>query len=138
MSLEEPSQISKDNFLEVPSLSDSLSEDEEVKATFRPGFSPQPRRGSDSSEDIYSDSPPSGARRVSFADTFDSILYLLLNLDSWNYRVVQLILTMKMPTQRICLSSQFGLPSQKKILCNNFWAQKAVLESTEYPPDLQV
>ncbi|PNJ47222.1 PPP1R3A isoform 3 [Pongo abelii] len=57
------SQISKDNFLEVPNLSDSLCEDEEV--TFQPRFSPQPsRRGSDSSEDIYLDTPSSERTRA--------------------------------------------------------------------------
>ncbi|KAM7245357.1 hypothetical protein CapIbe_003883 [Capra ibex] len=135
---EEPSQISKDNFLEVPSLSDSLSEDEEVKATFRPGFSPQPsRRGSDSSEDIYLDSPPSGARRVSFADTFGFNLVSVKEFDSWELPSGSTDFDLRKDvfhTEEYVLSPQFGLPSSKEDLMQQLQAQKAVLESTEYPP----
>ncbi|XP_005679225.2 PREDICTED: protein phosphatase 1 regulatory subunit 3A isoform X1 [Capra hircus] len=135
---EEPSQISKDNFLEVPSLSDSLSEDEEVKATFRPGFSPQPsRRGSDSSEDIYLDSPPSGARRVSFADTFGFNLVSVKEFDSWELPSGSTDFDLRKDvfhTEEYVLSPQFGLPSSKEDLMQQLQVQKAVLESTEYPP----
>ncbi|XP_020771131.2 protein phosphatase 1 regulatory subunit 3A isoform X1 [Odocoileus virginianus] len=135
---EEPSQISKDNFLEVPSLSDSLSEDEEVKATFRPGFSPQPsRRGSDSSEDIYLDSPPSGARRVSFADTFGFNLVSVKEFDSWELPSGSIDFDLRKEvfhTEEYVLSPQFGLPSSKEDLMQQLQVQKAILESTEYPP----
>ncbi|XP_055276818.1 protein phosphatase 1 regulatory subunit 3A [Moschus berezovskii] len=135
---EEPSQISKDNFLEVPSLSDSLSEDEEVKATFRPGFSPQPsRRGSDSSEDIYLDSPPSGARRVSFADTFGFNLVSVKEFDSWELPSGSTDFDLRKDvfhTEEYVLSPQFGLPSSKEDLMQQLQVQKAILESTEYPP----
>ncbi|XP_061022329.1 protein phosphatase 1 regulatory subunit 3A [Dama dama] len=135
---EEPSQISKDNFLEVPSLSDSLSEDEEVKATFRPGFSPQPsRRGSDSSEDIYLDSPPSGARRVSFADTFGFNLVSVKEFDSWELPSGSIDFDLRKDvfhTEEYVLSPQFVLPSSKEELMQQLQVQKAILESTEYPP----
>ncbi|KAB0375919.1 hypothetical protein FD755_012562 [Muntiacus reevesi] len=135
---EEPSQISKDNFLEVPSLSDSLSEDEEVKATFRPGFSPQPsRRGSDSSEDIYLDSPPSGARRVSFADTFGFNLVSVKEFDSWELPSGSIDFDLRKDvfhTEEYVLSPQFVLPSSKEDLMQQLQVQKAILESTEYPP----
>ncbi|CAM9902950.1 unnamed protein product, partial [Rangifer tarandus platyrhynchus] len=135
---EEPSQISKDNFLEVPSLSDSLSEDEEVKATFRPGFSPQPsRRGSDSSEDIYLDSPPSSARRVSFADTFGFNLVSVKEFDSWELPSGSIDFDLRKEvfhTEEYVLSPQFGLPSSKEDLMQQLQVQKAILESTEYPP----
>ncbi|KAM9076847.1 protein phosphatase 1 regulatory subunit 3A [Megaptera novaeangliae] len=135
---EEPSQISKDNHLEVPNLSDSLSEDEEVKATFRPGFSPQPsRRGSDSSEDIYLDTPPSGARRVSFADNFGFNLVSVKEFDSWEFPSGSTDFDLMkgiFHTEEYVLSPLFDLPSSKEDLMQQLQVQKAILESTEYLP----
>ncbi|XP_061053937.1 protein phosphatase 1 regulatory subunit 3A [Eubalaena glacialis] len=135
---EEPSQISKDNHLEVPNLSDSLSEDEEVKATFRPGFSPQPsRRGSDSSEDIYLDTPPSGARRVSFADNFGFNLVSVKEFDSWEFPSGSTDFDLMKDifhTEEYVLSPLFDLPSSKEDLMQQLQVQKAILESTEYLP----
>nr|XP_031311092.1 protein phosphatase 1 regulatory subunit 3A isoform X1 [Camelus dromedarius] len=135
---EEPSQISKDNFLEVPNLSDSLSEDEEVKATFRPGFSPQPsRRGSDSSEDIYLENPPSGARRVSFADTFGFNLVSVKEFDCWELPSGSTDFDLRKDifhTEEYVLSPLFDLPSSKEDLMQQLQVQKAILESTEYLP----
>lgn len=135
---EEPSQISKDNFLEVPNLSDSLSEDEEVKATFKPGFSPQPsRRGSESSEDMYLDSPPPGARRVSFADTFGFNLVSVKEFDCWDLPSVSTNFDLRKDifhTEEYVLSPKFELPSSKEDLMQQLQVQKAILESTEYPP----
>ncbi|XP_004418858.2 PREDICTED: protein phosphatase 1 regulatory subunit 3A [Ceratotherium simum simum] len=135
---EEPSQVSKDNFLEVPNLSDSLSEDEDVKATFKPGFSPQPsRRGSESSEDMYLDSPPSGARRVSFADTFGFNLVSVKEFDCWDLPSVSTNFDLTKDifhTEEYVLSPQFDLPSSKEDLMQQLQVQKAILESTQYPP----
>ncbi|XP_032161444.1 protein phosphatase 1 regulatory subunit 3A [Mustela erminea] len=135
---EEPRQISKDNFLEVPNLSDSLSEDEEVKTTFKPGFSPQPsRRGSDSSEDIYLDTPSSGARRVSFADTFGFNLVSVKEFDCWDLPSVSTGFDLRKDifhTEEYVLSPLFNLPSSKEDLMQQLQVQKAILESTEYPP----
>lgn len=133
---EEPSQISKDNFLEVPNAPDSLSEDEEVKATFRPGFSPQPsRRGSDSSEDSYLDNPPSGARRVSFADNFGFNLVSVKEFDSWEFPSGSTDFDLMKDifhTEEYVLSPLFDLPSSKEDLMQQLQVQKAILESTEY------
>ncbi|XP_008570933.1 PREDICTED: protein phosphatase 1 regulatory subunit 3A [Galeopterus variegatus] len=134
---EVPSQISKDNFLEVPNLSYSLCEDEEVKATFKPSFSPQPsRRGSDSSEDMYLDIPSSGTRRVSFADSFGFNLVSVKEFDSWelpgvstNFDLTKNIFR----TEEYVLSPLFDLPS-KEDLMQKLQVQKAILESTEYLP----
>ncbi|XP_059027601.1 protein phosphatase 1 regulatory subunit 3A [Mustela lutreola] len=135
---EEPRQISKDSFLEVPNLSDSLSEDEEVKTTFKPGFSPQPsRRGSDSSEDIYLDTPSSGARRVSFADTFGFNLVSVKEFDCWDLPSVSTGFDLRKDifhTEEYVLSPLFNLPSSKEDLMQQLQVQKAILESTEYPP----
>ncbi|XP_025785713.1 protein phosphatase 1 regulatory subunit 3A [Puma concolor] len=137
-SSEEPSQISKDNFLEVPNLSDSLSEDEEVKATFKPGFSPQPsRRGSDSSEDMYLGTPSSGTRRVSFADTFGFNLVSVKEFDCWDLPNVSTSFDLRKDifhTEEYVLSPLFELPSSKEDLMQQLQVQKAILESTEYPP----
>ncbi|XP_036893762.1 protein phosphatase 1 regulatory subunit 3A [Sturnira hondurensis] len=133
----EPSQINKDNFLEVPNLSDSLSEDEEVKATFKPGFSPQPsRRGSDSSEDTYLDIPSSGTRRVSFADTFGLNLVSVKEFDCWDLPSVLINSDLRKdifhPGEYV-LSPLFDLPSSKELM-QQLQEQKAILESAEYLP----
>ncbi|XP_005388167.1 PREDICTED: protein phosphatase 1 regulatory subunit 3A isoform X1 [Chinchilla lanigera] len=135
---EVPSQISKDNFLEVPNLPDSAGEDEEVKTTFRPGFSPQPsRRSSESSEDMYLDNSTSGTRRVSFADTFGFNLVSIKEFDSWELPSVSTEFELRKDifhTEEYILSPLFDLPSSKEDLMQQLQVQKAILESTEYPP----
>ncbi|XP_037692270.1 protein phosphatase 1 regulatory subunit 3A [Choloepus didactylus] len=135
---EEPSQISKNNSLEVPNLSVSLSEDEEVKTTFKPGFSPQPsRRGSDSSEDMYLDTPSSGTRRVSFADTLGFNLVSVKEFDCWDLPGVSTDFELGKDIfhkEEYFLSQLFDLPSSKEDLMQQLQVQKAVLESTEFPP----
>ncbi|XP_069852700.1 protein phosphatase 1 regulatory subunit 3A [Dipodomys merriami] len=135
---EAPSQISKDNFLEVPNLSVSLCEDEEVKITFKPGFSPQPsRRGSGSSEDICLDTPTSGSRRVSFADNFGFNLVSVKEFDSWEVPSVSTDFDLKKDifhTEEYILSPLFDLPSSKEELIKQLQIQKAILETTEYLP----
>uniref|UniRef100_G1PFW2 Protein phosphatase 1 regulatory subunit 3A n=2 Tax=Myotis lucifugus TaxID=59463 RepID=G1PFW2_MYOLU len=134
---EAPSQISKDNFLEIPNLSDSLSEDEEVKATLKPGFSPQPRRrGSDSSEDMYLDTPSSGTRRVSFADTFGFNLVSVKEFDCWDLPNVSTNFNLTKDIfhqEEYVLSPLFDLPSPKDLM-QQLQVQKAILESAEYLP----
>ncbi|XP_004641395.1 protein phosphatase 1 regulatory subunit 3A [Octodon degus] len=135
---EVPSQVSKDNFLEVPNLSDSACEDEEVKSTFKPGFSPQPsRRSSESSEDMYLDTPTSGTRRVSFADNFGFNLVSIKEFDSWELPSVSTDFELRKDifhTEEYILSPLFDLPSSKEDLMQQLQVQKAILESTEYPP----
>ncbi|XP_039716704.1 protein phosphatase 1 regulatory subunit 3A [Pteropus medius] len=135
---EEPSQINKDNFLEVPNLSDSLSEDEDIKATFKPGFSPQPsRRGSDSSEDMYLDTPSSGTRRVSFADAFGFNLVSVKEFDCWDLPSISTNFDLRKDifhTEEYVLSPLFDLPSSKEDLMQQLQGQKAILESAEYLP----
>ncbi|KAM5302933.1 protein phosphatase 1 regulatory subunit 3A [Glossophaga mutica] len=134
---EEPSQINKDNFLEVPNLFDSLSEDEEVKATFKPGFSPQPsRRGSDSSEDMYLDIPSSGTRRVSFADTFGLNLVSVKEFDCWDLPSVLTNFDLRKDIfhpEEYVLSPLFDLTSSKELM-QQLQEQKVILESAEYLP----
>ncbi|ELW65364.1 protein phosphatase 1 regulatory subunit 3A [Tupaia chinensis] len=135
---EVPSQINKDNFLEVPNLSESLCEDEDVKATFRHSYSPQPsRRGSDSSEDMYLDTPSSGARRVSFADAFGFDLVSVKEFDSWDLPGVSTNFDLRKDifhTEEYVLSPLFVLPSSKEDLMRQLQEQKAILESAEYLP----
>jgi protein phosphatase 1 regulatory subunit 3A/B/C/D/E len=135
---EEPGQISKDNFLEVPNLSDSVCEDEEVKATFKPGFSPQPsRRGSGSSEDMYLDTPTSASRRVSFADSLGFSLVSVKEFDCWELPSVSTDFDLSgdvFHTDEYVLSPLFDLPSSKEKLMEQLQVQKAVLESAEHLP----
>ncbi|XP_072509094.1 protein phosphatase 1 regulatory subunit 3A [Notamacropus eugenii] len=137
---EETVQINKDNFLEVPSLSDSLSEDEEIKETFKPGFSPLPRRrGSDSSESDYPyvDTPTSGSRRVSFADTFGFNLVSVKEFDSWELPGASSHFDLRddvFHTEEYTLSPLFDLPASKEVLMQKLQLQKAILESTEFLP----
>ncbi|XP_005081007.2 protein phosphatase 1 regulatory subunit 3A [Mesocricetus auratus] len=135
---EVPGQISKDNFLEVPNLSDSVCEDEEVKATFKPGFSPQPsRRGSGSSEDTYLDTPTSASRRVSFADSLGFSLVSVKEFDCWDLPSVSTDFGLSRDvfhTEEYVLSPLFDLPSSKEELMGQLQVQKAMLESTEYLP----
>ncbi|XP_066118245.1 protein phosphatase 1 regulatory subunit 3A [Saccopteryx bilineata] len=134
---EETSQINKDNFLGVPNLSDPLSEDEEVKATFKLGFSPQPsRQGSDSSEDMYLDIPSSRTRRVSFADTFGFNLVSVKEFDCWDLPGVLPNFDLPKDTfypEEYVLSPLFDLPSSKDLM-QQLQVQKAILESAEYLP----
>ncbi|XP_052578307.1 protein phosphatase 1 regulatory subunit 3A [Peromyscus californicus insignis] len=135
---EVPGQISKDNFLEVPNLSDSVCEDEEVKATFQPGFSPQPsRRGSGSSEDTYLDTPTSASRRVSFADSLGFSLVSIKEFDCWELPSVSTDFDLSRDVfhaEEYVLSPLFDLPSSKEELMEQLQVQKAVLESTEHLP----
>ncbi|XP_020034985.2 protein phosphatase 1 regulatory subunit 3A [Castor canadensis] len=135
---EVPSQVSKDNFLEVPNLSSSVCEDEEVKSTFKPGFSPQPsRRGSESSEDMYLDTPTSGSRRVSFADNFGFNLVSVKEFDCWELPSVSTDFDLNKDffhTEEYVLAPLFDLPSSQEELMQQLQIQKAILESTEYLP----
>ncbi|NP_001075772.1 protein phosphatase 1 regulatory subunit 3A [Oryctolagus cuniculus] len=135
---EVPGQNSKDNFLEVPNLSDSLCEDEEVKAIFKPGFSPQPsRRGSESSEEVYVHTASSGGRRVSFADNFGFNLVSVKEFDTWELPSVSTTFELgkdAFQTEEYVLSPLFDLPASKEDLMQQLQVQKAMLESTEYVP----
>ncbi|XP_004865330.1 protein phosphatase 1 regulatory subunit 3A [Heterocephalus glaber] len=134
---EVPSQISKDNFLGVPNLSDSSCEDEDVKTAFKPGFSPQPsRRSSESPEDVYLDTPTSETRRVSFADSFGFNLVSIKEFDSWELPSVSTDFELRKDifhTEEYILSPLFDLPSSKDLM-QQLQIRKAILESTEYPP----
>lgn len=133
-----PGQISKDKFLELPNLSDSVCEDEEVKATFKPGFSPQPsRRGSGSSEDAYLDTPTSASRRVSFADSLGLSLVSVKEFDCWELPGLSTDFDLNrdiFAPEEYVLSPLFDLPSSKDELMEQLQGQKAVLESTEHLP----
>ncbi|KAL1787885.1 phosphatase 1 regulatory subunit 3A [Sigmodon hispidus] len=135
---EVPGQISKDNFLEVPNLPDSACEDEEVKATFKPAFSPQPsRRGSGSSEDTYLDTPTSASRRVSFADSLGFSLVSVKEFDCSELPSVSADFDLNRDifhTEEYVLSPLFDLPSSKEELMEQVQVQKAVLESAEHLP----
>ncbi|KAM8979250.1 protein phosphatase 1 regulatory subunit 3A [Sarcophilus harrisii] len=135
---EETVQINKENFLEVPSLSDSLTEDEEIKETFNLRFSPLPRRRSSDtfeSDYPYVDTPSSGSRRVSFADAFGFNLVSVKEFDNWELPGVSTHFDLRddvFHTEEYILSPLFDLPSSREVLMQELQVQKAILESTEF------
>ncbi|XP_026568906.1 protein phosphatase 1 regulatory subunit 3A isoform X3 [Pseudonaja textilis] len=89
-SFEEPGHIGRENLLEVPTLSNCFSEEEDVKATHQHRFSPAPRRrNSDSSEEMEAEIPSTTARKVSFADAFGFDLVSVKEFDSWDNPITQ-------------------------------------------------
>uniref|UniRef100_A0A8C5RPP2 Protein phosphatase 1 regulatory subunit 3A n=1 Tax=Laticauda laticaudata TaxID=8630 RepID=A0A8C5RPP2_LATLA len=89
-SFEEPGHIGRENLLEVPTLSNCFSEEEDVKATHQHRFSPAPRRrNSDSSEEMEAEIPSTIARKVSFADAFGFDLVSVKEFDSWDNPITQ-------------------------------------------------
>ncbi|XP_062990103.1 protein phosphatase 1 regulatory subunit 3A [Elgaria multicarinata webbii] len=139
-SFEEPGHISSENLLEVPTLSDSLSEDEDVKATLQPRFSPSPRRrNSDSSEEMEPETPSTIARKVSFADAFGFDLVSVKEFDTWDVPItlpnddleVEVV-----PVEEFYLTPLFTPPTTQEELLQKVRAQKVWLESMEFLPGI--
>ncbi|XP_044278860.1 protein phosphatase 1 regulatory subunit 3A [Varanus komodoensis] len=139
-SFKEPGHISSENLLEVPALSDSLSEDEDVKATLQPRFSPSPRRrNSDSSEEMEPEAPSTIARKVSFADAFGFDLVSVKEFDTWDVPITlpndepedEVV-----PVEEFYLTPLFTLPTTQEQLLQKVRAQKVGLESIEFLPGI--
>lgn len=83
-SFEGPSKVSRANFLEVPTINDFSSEDEDVKPDIKHRFSPLPRRrNSASSSEEEAETPTTISRKVSFADAFGFDLVSVKDFDTW-------------------------------------------------------
>ncbi|XP_054845349.1 protein phosphatase 1 regulatory subunit 3A [Eublepharis macularius] len=139
-SFEEPGQISRENLLEVPTLNDSLSEDEDVKSAFQPRFSPSPRRrNSDSSEEAEPEAPSTIARKVSFADAFGYDLVSVKEFDTWEVPTTLPNDDLEdevVPVEEFYLTPLFTLPTTQEELLQKVRAQKVWLESIEFLPGI--
>ncbi|XP_029472341.1 protein phosphatase 1 regulatory subunit 3A isoform X2 [Rhinatrema bivittatum] len=139
-SFEEPSHLNRDNLLEVPSFSDSGAEEEEdVKATIKPHYSPLPRRRSSaSSEDAELEVPSTIARKVSFADAFGFNLVSVKEFDTWEVPTApqgDIMEDENVPVDEFFLAPLFVLPTENDVM-QKLYKQKVLLESVHFLPRL--
>ncbi|NXE51333.1 PPR3A phosphatase, partial [Casuarius casuarius] len=137
-SFEGRSRVSRDNLLEVPTVNDFSSEDEDVKTTFKPRFSPLPRRRSSaSSEEEEADPPGTIARKVSFADAFGFDLVSVKEFETWEVPVTSQNDDKEdevFPEEEFFLSQLFTLPASQEELLQKVREQKVLLESIVFLP----
>ncbi|KAM3832362.1 protein phosphatase 1 regulatory subunit 3A [Vipera latastei] len=139
-SFEEPGYIGRENLLEVPTLSDCFSEEEDVKATHQLRFSPGlRRRNSDSSEEMEAEIPSTIARKVSFADAFGFDLVSVKEFDSWDNPTTQPSDDLEdedVPVEEFCLTPLFLIPTTQEELLQSVRAHKICLEFVEFLPGI--
>ncbi|NXW87592.1 PPR3A phosphatase, partial [Alopecoenas beccarii] len=139
-SSEGPSQVSRANFLEVPTINDFSSEDEDVKPNIKPRFSPLPRRrNSASSDEEEADTPTTIARKVSFADAFGFDLVSVKEFDTWevpNTGQNDEIEDEVFPQEEYYFSQLFTLPASQEELLRKVREQKVLLESVVFLPGI--
>ncbi|KGL80815.1 Protein phosphatase 1 regulatory subunit 3A [Tinamus guttatus] len=137
-SFEGPRRVSGHKLLEIPTVNDFSSEDEDVKSTLKPRFSPLPRRRSSaSSEEEEADPPGTIARKVSFADAFGFDLVSVKEFDTWevptisqnDYKEDEVF-----PEEEFFLSQLFTLPASQEELLQKVREQKVLLESIVFLP----
>ncbi|XP_039221276.1 protein phosphatase 1 regulatory subunit 3A-like isoform X4 [Crotalus tigris] len=139
-SFEEPGYIGRENLLEVPTLSDCFSEEEDVKATHQHRFSPGPRRrNSDTSEEMETEIPSTIARKVSFADAFGFNLVSVKEFDSWDNPITQASDDLEdedVPVEEFYLTPLFLIPTTQEELLQSVRAHKICLEFVEFLPGI--
>ncbi|NXH16876.1 PPR3A phosphatase, partial [Bucco capensis] len=139
-SLEGPSQVRRADLLEVPTLNDFSSEDEDVKADIKHRFSPRPRRKSSaSSEEEEAESPSTIPRKVSFADAFGFDLVSVKEFDTWEVPSTGQsddTADEVFPQEEYFLTQLFTLPSSQEELMRRVREQKVELESIVFPPGI--
>ncbi|NXQ93152.1 PPR3A phosphatase, partial [Sagittarius serpentarius] len=139
-SFEEPSRVSRANLLEVPTVNDFSSEDEDVKPDIKHRFSPLPRRrNSASSEEEEADTPTTIARKVSFADAFGFDLVSVKEFDTWevpNTGQNTDIEDEVFPQEEYFFSQLFTLPASQEELLQKVREQKVLLESIVFLPGI--
>ncbi|NWX97688.1 PPR3A phosphatase, partial [Nothoprocta ornata] len=137
-SFEGPRRVSGHKLLEIPTLNDFSSEDEDVKSTLKPRFSPLPRRRSSaSSEEEEADPPGTIARKVSFADAFGFDLVSVKEFDTWEVPVISQNDYKEdevFPEEEFFLSQLFTLPASQEELLQKVREQKVLLESIVFQP----
>ncbi|KFW09655.1 Protein phosphatase 1 regulatory subunit 3A, partial [Fulmarus glacialis] len=138
-SFEGRSRVSRAN-LEVPTLNDFSSEDEDVKPDIKHRFSPLPRRrNSASSEEEEADTPTTIARKVSFADAFGFDLVSVKEFDTWevpNTGQNDDIEDEVFPQEEYFFSQLFTLPASQEELLQKVREQKVLLESILFLPGI--
>ncbi|NXI46001.1 PPR3A phosphatase, partial [Galbula dea] len=139
-SFEGPSQLSRADLLEVPTVNDFSSEDEDVKADLKHRFSPRPRRrNSASSEEEEADPPTTTSRKVSFADAFGFELVSVKEFDTWEIPSTAQsddIEDEVFPQEEYFFSQLFTLPASQEELLQKVREQKVELESIVFPPGI--
>ncbi|XP_005441820.2 protein phosphatase 1 regulatory subunit 3A [Falco rusticolus] len=139
-SFEGPGQVSRANLLEVPTVNDFSSEDEDVKPDVKQRFSPLPRRrNSASSEEEEADTPTTIARKVSFADAFGFDLVSVKEFDTWdvpNTGQNDDIEDEVFPQEEFFFSQLFTLPASQEELLRKVREQKVLLESIVFLPGI--
>ncbi|NXE10633.1 PPR3A phosphatase, partial [Lophotis ruficrista] len=138
-SFEGPSQVSRANLLEVPTVNDFSSEDEDVKPDIKHRFSPLPRRRNSSSDEEEADIPTTIARKVSFADAFGFDLVSVKEFDTWEVpntgqndeREDEVF-----PQEEYFFSQMFTLPASQEELLQKVREQKVLLESIVFLPGI--
>ncbi|NWV02597.1 PPR3A phosphatase, partial [Ptilonorhynchus violaceus] len=132
-SFEGPSQVSRANLLQVPTVNDPTSEDEDVNIDIKFRFSPCPRRrNSSSSEEEEADTPTNISRKVSFADAFGFDLVSVKEFDIWEFPNTGQendIEDEVFPQDEYFFSQQFTLPASQEELLQKVREQKVMLES---------
>ncbi|NXL90739.1 PPR3A phosphatase, partial [Alectura lathami] len=139
-SFEGPSQVSKANLLEVPTVNDFSSEDEDVKPDIKHRFSPLPRRrNSASSDEEEADAPTTIARKVSFADAFGFDLVSVKEFDTWEIPNIAQNNDLEdevFPQEEFFLTQLFTLPASQEELLQKVREHKVQLESIVFLPGI--
>ncbi|KAF1502005.1 Protein phosphatase 1 regulatory subunit 3A, partial [Eudyptula minor] len=139
-SFEGPSQVSRANLLEIPTVNDFSSEDEDVKPDIKHRFSPLPRRrNSASSEEEEAEAPTTIARKVSFADALGFDLVSVKEFDTWeipNTGQNDDIEDEAFPQEEYFFSQLFTLPASQEELLQKVREQKVLLESVVFLPGI--
>ncbi|XP_042672192.1 protein phosphatase 1 regulatory subunit 3A [Centrocercus urophasianus] len=139
-SFEGPSRVSKANLLEVPTVNDYFSEDEDVKPDIKHRFSPLPRRrNSASSEEEEADAPTTIARKVSFADAFGFDLVSVKEFDSWEIPNVAQNNDLEddaFTQEEFFLTQLFTLPTSQEEVLQKVREHKVLLESIVFLPGI--
>ncbi|NXN42863.1 PPR3A phosphatase, partial [Rhinoptilus africanus] len=137
-SFEGPSRVSRANLLEVPTVNDFSSEDEDVKPDIKHRFSPLPRRrNSASSEEEEAEPPHTITRKVSFADAFGFDLVSVKEFDIWeipNTGQSNDIEDEFFPQEEYFFSQLFMLPASQEEVLQKVREQKVLLESIVFLP----
>ncbi|NXM37161.1 PPR3A phosphatase, partial [Oxyruncus cristatus] len=139
-SFEEPSQVNSANLLQVPTVNDFASEDEDVKIDIELRFSPRPRRrNSSSSEEEEAYTPTNISRKVSFADAFGFDLVSVKEFNIWEFPNTGQdndIEDEVFPQDEYFFSQLFTLPPSQDELLQKVREQKVVLESILFLPGI--